>query len=204
MAKKKVTAGIILAAGISSRFGQPKQLLQLKNKCLLDWVLDAALASQLQKVIVVLGYEYNKILQALATKVNHPRLQVLINHRYLEGQSQSLQIGLLEICQSFASVMFLLGDQPMLSPDTINIMLNEFWNSEKDICVPVYKGKRGNPTIFSQMMYEKLFTIHGDIGARDIIQANPSRVLTIEVNDPLCFFDIDSAEDFDKLRALLT
>ena len=136
---KKVTAGIILAAGISARFGRPKQLLQLKNKSLIEWVLDAALSSQLQKVVVVLGYEYKRILQALGTKTKNPQLQVLINHRYVEGQSRSLQFGLSKVRRSFSSVMFLLGDQPMLSPIVIDQMLKKFWNSKKDICIPVHR-----------------------------------------------------------------
>ena len=142
---RNLTAGIILAAGVSARFGRPKQLLRLKNKYLIEWVLDAALASNLQKVVVVLGYEYQRILQALGTKTSHPQLQVLINHRYREGQSRSLQAGLLAVRKSFSSVMFLLGDQPMLLPDTIDQMLYKFWHSKMDICVPVYNGKRGNP-----------------------------------------------------------
>jgi len=100
--KKKQTAGIILAAGASTRFGQPKQLLKLKNKYLLEWVLDAALASRLQSVVLVLGHEHHKILQALGIKTNHPHLQVEINHRYLEGQSRSLQAGLLKVRQAFS------------------------------------------------------------------------------------------------------
>ena len=203
MMTKDATAGIILAAGRSKRFGRPKQLLCLKNKYLIEWVLDAALASKLQTVVVVLGYEYQKILKALGTKVSHPQLQILINDRYLEGQSRSLQTGLLKVRKSFSSVMFLLGDQPMLQPTTINQMLSKFWRSKKDICVPVYQGKRGNPTIFSWRLYNQLLAIQGDIGARDIIRTNSKRVLTVELEDPLCFFDIDSEKDFEDLQALL-
>lgn len=200
---RNLTAGIILAAGVSARFGRPKQLLRLKNKYLIEWVLDAALASNLQKVVVVLGYEYQRILQALGTKTSHPQLQVLINHRYREGQSRSIQAGLLAVRKSFSSVMFLLGDQPMLLPDTIDQMLDKFWHSKMDICVPVYNGKRGNPTIFRRRMYDQLLAIQGDIGAREIIHAFPKRVLAFEINDPMCFFDIDSEKDFENLELLL-
>jgi molybdenum cofactor cytidylyltransferase len=201
---KKSTAGIILAAGVSARFGRPKQLLKLKDKYLIEWVLDAALASRLPNVVLVLGHEHQKILKALGPGTNHPRLQIVINHRYLEGQSRSLQAGLIKVRQAFSSVMFLLSDQPMLTSQTINRMLSRFWNSEEDICVPVFKGKRGNPTIFKRTMYDQLLALQGDIGARDIILANPARVLTIEVDEPLCFFDIDSEKDFNYLQDLLT
>ena len=201
---KKSTAGIILAAGVSARFGRPKQLLKLKDKYLIEWVLDAALASRLPNVVLVLGHEHQKILKALGPGANHPRLQIVINHRYLEGQSRSLQAGLIKVRHAFSSVMFLLSDQPMLTSQTINRMLSRFWNSEEDICVPVFKGKRGNPTIFKRTMYDQLLALQGDIGARDIILANPARVLTIEVDEPLCFFDIDSEKDFNYLQDLLT
>ena len=144
MAHRKQTAGVILAAGMSQRFGQPKQLSRLENKYLLEWVLDTALASRLAKVVLVLGNEHEKILQALGVKTNLPRLQTVINPRYSEGQSRSLQAGLKMVHQVFYSVMFLLGDQPRLQSGTIDYLLTRFWNSEKNICVPVYRGVRGN------------------------------------------------------------
>jgi len=203
MPHKNQTAGIILAAGMSQRFGRPKQLLKLNNKYLLEWVLDAALASRLDRVVLVLGHEHQKIIQALGPKATHPRLQVVTNPRYQEGQSSSLQAGLLEIQVRSSSVMFLLGDQPLLKTATIDLMLDRFRHSKKDICVPVWRGKRGNPTIFSRAMYCNLMAIEGDIGARQIIRANPERVLSIKMDDPQCFFDIDSPKDYEDVQRLL-
>ena len=203
MSHPKQTAGIILAGGSSTRFGRPKQLLKLKGKYLLEYVLNAALESELNHVVLVLGHDHQNILQALGACTIHERLQVVINHRYFEGQSRSLQAGLLKIRQTFPSVMFLLGDQPLLDSNTIDHMLDRFRYSGKDICVPVCKGKRGNPTIFNRVLYDQLLAIEGDIGARNIIRANPERVLYLEMNDPLCFFDIDSPKDLTNLQLLL-
>jgi molybdenum cofactor cytidylyltransferase len=200
MPHKKQTAGIILAAGMSLRFGQPKQLMRLGDKSLLEWVLDAALASRLAKVVLVLGHEHQKILQALGDKTSLPRLQIVINPRYRQGQSRSLQAGLSTVHKAFDSVMFLLGDQPRLQPDTIDHLLESFWNSAKNICVPVCRGERGNPTIFSRALYGEFMALEGDIGARNIILENPEQVLSVEVEDPLVFVDIDSQADLVKLQ----
>ena len=193
-----------MAAGESIRFGKPKQLLKLKNKYLIEWVLDAALGSRLKKIFLVLGHEHQKILQALGTKAQHPRLQVVVNHQYEQGQSISLQTGVLKIRDIFPSVMFLLGDQPMVKSETIDFFLNQFWSSDKDICVPVHRGKKGNPTIFSQRFYQQLSQIEGDIGARNIIQSFPDQVLQVDIDNPLFFFDIDTPEDFNKLTSLIS
>ena len=200
MSHNNQTAGVILAAGMSKRFGRAKQLLKLENKYLLEWVLDAALASRLAKVVLVLGHQHEKILQAIGVKANLPRLQIVINSRYPEGQSRSLQAGLKVVYSAFYSVMFLLGDQPRLQSGTIDSLLAHFWNSEKNICVPVQGGVRGNPTIFSRAMYCKLMAINGDIGARNIIYENPEQVLSVEVDDPTEFIDIDSPEDLAKIQ----
>lgn len=203
MFPKKQTAGIILAAGRSSRFGPPKQLLELRGKYLLEHALSAALESRLNHVVLVLGHLHQKILRKLGDCFRESHLQVVVNHRYHEGQSRSIQAGLLKIRKTYPAVMFLLGDQPMLDSSTINYMLDRFHSSDKDICVPVCRGKRGNPTIFNSAMYEQLLAIEGDIGARDIIKANPERVLRIEIENSLCFFDIDSQKDFEQLQVLL-
>ncbi|MEJ2283445.1 MAG: nucleotidyltransferase family protein [Desulfobacterales bacterium] len=199
MSSQAQTAGIILAAGASVRFGQPKQLIRLGGKYLVEWVLDAALNSRLHTVVLVLGHEQETILQALGTKADLPGVKVAINPDYRDGQSTSLKTGLLSVRQNFESVMFLLGDQPMIKTDIIDHMLDQFRQSENDLCVPVYKNKRGNPTIFRKPLYNGLMQISGDIGARDIIRQNLDRTHFLEIDDPLCFFDIDTPRDLENL-----
>ena len=203
MQSKKPTAGILLAAGESTRFGKPKQLLKLKDKYLIEWVLDAAGASRLEKTVLVLGYQYQEIIAALGEKAQHPDLQVVINPDYQKGQSTSLRAGINTIRNKFPSAMFLLGDQPMLDSETIDTLLEQFWSSDKDICAPVYEGRRGNPVLISQKLYGLLAEIKGDIGARNIIRNHPEHVEQIQINNPLCFMDIDTQSDYDKLIEIL-
>jgi molybdenum cofactor cytidylyltransferase len=200
MIQEKLTAGIILAAGASTRFGEPKQLLRLKDKCLLEWVLDAALKSELNRIVLVLGYAHQRILQALGEKSQHSKLLVAINPQYEKGQSLSLQTGLSKVKGDYPAVMFLLGDQPMLNTATINVLLERFWADEKDICVPIYQGKRKTPVIFKRRFYTQLMSIKGDIGARQLIDDNPDRVLGVEMENPICFFDVDTQQDFERLK----
>jgi molybdenum cofactor cytidylyltransferase len=203
MIQEKATAGIILAAGASTRFGESKQLLQLKDKCLLEWVLDAALKSELSRIVLVLGYAHQEILQTLGEKLQHSKLSVEINLQFKKGQSHSLRAGLSKVKDDFSAVMFLLGDQPMLNAATINILLERFWTDDKDICVPICRGKRKTPAIFSRRFYTRLMDIQGDTGARQLIDDNPDRVLAVEVDNPICFFDIDTQQDFESLKKQL-
>jgi len=202
MLQEKPTAGIILAAGESKRFGEPKQLLRLKDRCLIEWVLDAALDSDLSRIILVLGYAHQKIRLALGKKLQHAKLQIEVNPHYQKGQGHSLQIGLSRIENIFPAVMFLLADQPLVDAATINFLLDKFWSANKDICVPTFHGKRGNPSIFSQKFYKHIMEIKGDIGARQIIKSHPERVLGIEIKNPLFFSDVDTPEDFEKINKL--
>jgi molybdenum cofactor cytidylyltransferase len=203
MFQRNPTAGIILAAGASTRFGRPKQLLRLKDKYLLEWVLDAALNSMLSRIVLVIGYAHQKILKALEEKLPHAKLQIEINPHYQKGQSQSLQVGLSKVMNTYPAAMFLLADQPLVDAATINYLLDNFWSADKDICVPTIGGKRGNPTIFRKNFYSKIMNIMGDIGARRIIGAHPARVLEIEIENPHFFFDIDTPEDMERIKALI-
>jgi len=204
MSWKKPTAGIILAAGMSTRLGKSKQLLHLKGKCLLERVLDACLGSELDKTFLVLGHQHQTIVQTLDQQLRHPNIEVVINSNYREGQSQSLRAGLLAASNAYASVMFLLGDQPIVDSEMIDFLLNRFWNSRKDICIPVNRGKRRNPVIFSSNWYDRLLEIKGDIGARQIIAANVQHVLAVDVENSMYFHDIDTEEDYKRLLNYIT
>jgi len=199
---KKPTAGIILAGGASVRFGRPKQLAGLKDKPLLEWVIDACLNSRLDRIVLVLGQNAQGIIQILAEKVKSPRIRTVINRQHHAGMSGSLRRGLLE-ASAFPSAMFLLGDQPLIDSKLIDSLLDHFWKSEKKICAPVFQGKRGNPVIFDNIFYNDLLALKGDIGARNILHANPDQVLAVEVDDPLYFFDIDTENDLKDLNSRL-
>ena len=202
MIKKNTTTGIILAAGASTRFGRPKQLLRLKDRCLIEWVLDAALDSELCRIILVLGYAHQKIRQALGEKLRHAKLQIEVNPQFQKGQSHSLKVGLSRVIDTSPAVMFLLADQPLVDAETINCLLDKFWSADKDIGVPTYRGKRGTPSIFRKNFYPQIMKITGDTGARQIIREHPDRVLEIEIKDPRLFLDVDTAEDLKRIKKL--
>ena len=201
--KNHPMAGIVLAAGMSTRMGKTKQLMNLSGKPLIARVVEAALASELEKVALVLGHEAEKILAALGSLARDQRLTTVVNERYREGMAASLQAGLLQVKDRFPAVMFLLGDQPMVGVDTINLLLRLFRASDRDICVPVYAGVRGNPVCFSNLFYDRIIAIRGDTGAREIINDHPDNVLYVEIENPLCFMDVDSPEDLEQINNLL-
>jgi molybdenum cofactor cytidylyltransferase len=200
---KTPTAGILLAAGESTRFGKPKQLLTLGGRFLIEWALAAALGSNLDHVVLVLGCEHGRIRRCLGSSITHPRCEILVNPDYRSGQSTSLLAGLLRVRHDFPSAMVLLGDQPLVDAALINLLLQRYAGSEKTICVPTHRGTRGNPTLFGNPLYPEMLNIAGDKGARDIIAAHPDQVLAVEIPDPLVFLDIDRREDVEKFAALL-
>jgi molybdenum cofactor cytidylyltransferase len=175
--------------------GRPKQVLAFRGKPLLLWVLEAALAAGLDRVVLVLGHEAPGIARTLGGILNHPRLDTTLNPEYPEGMASSLRVGLLRVMDRFASVMFLLGDQPLLDPQTIDLLLRRFWSSSRNICVPMHQGVRGNPVLLASPYYPRILALRGDAGARRIIEENPQDVLRVEVRDGSVFYDIDREED---------
>jgi len=200
MNDKAPTAGIILAAGCSKRLGRPKQLVQMKGRTLIERIVDAALNSELTRIVLVLGHRHEaitrllnqKLGQKLGQKTDPVRFNIVINRHHPEGLSSSLSLGLAQVKNTHASVMFLLGDQPLLDAPAINALLTAFQSSKKDICVPVQDKKRGNPTIFSRHFYASIMEIQGDSGARRLIGLNPSCVHHYHTKNPAYFFDIDT------------
>ena len=200
---KGPVAGIILAAGMSKRFRKVKQLFEIGNSTILSMVIKAAIKSDLDKIVLVLGYESDKIKASLVNSLKESKLVAVVNPNYFQGMSTSLGCGLMEIKKEFPSVMILMGDQPFVSYKVINHILKSFKAADKDICVPVYKGKRGLPVCFTDAFYDDMLNISGDMGAREIIRNNPLKIQTVEIEDPVCFMDIDEEADLEQLEFFL-
>jgi molybdenum cofactor cytidylyltransferase len=200
---KTPTAGIILAAGESKRFGAPKQLLKLGGRFLVAWVLEAALESDLDRVVLVLGCEHARIRRRLVAWTGHPKCEVVVNPAYRDGLSGSLKAGVARIQNDFSTAMFLLGDQPLVDAAVINLLLRRFAHSPKSICIPTHRGTRGNPTLFARSFYSAILNLAGDRGARDLIAAHPDQVLAVEVSDPMVFIDVDHRKDAETIARLM-
>jgi molybdenum cofactor cytidylyltransferase len=126
-----------------------------------------------------------------------------VNPDYRSGQSTSLKTGMLRIQHDFPSVMFLLGDQPLVDAAFINLLMKRFAASEKPICVPAHRGSRGNPTLFGSSFYPQLLKLAGDLGARDLIAAHADQMLAVEIADARVFHDIDHPQDVEPIARLM-
>ncbi len=192
--------GIILAAGNSSRMGQNKLLLPFRGKAILQHVIDAAHHSLLSPLILVLGADSseieNNILCRSALVVNAPQTT--------KGYGTSLQTGLkaLTRCDQYEGAMFILGDQPLLQTDSINLLINAFQKEPTRWVAPSWEGQRGNPVITPVSWFDKIYAIKGDHGPRRHLKDPATRLKLVELQDEGVLFDIDSPEDYQRLLEL--
>jgi molybdenum cofactor cytidylyltransferase len=200
------TAGIILAAGSATRMGHQKLLIEVQGRPIIQWVLKAALMSMLDSVVVVLGFEAERVQMAISGELGEfpGRIQVIINSNYEEGMAESIKAGLLAVQMDYPSVMFILGDQPLVSTPLIDALLSRFWSSNKEICAPVFRGRRGHPVVFGRSLYPEILKLRGDVGARSLIGSHHDEFLPLEVEDGDCLFDVDTENDLMRLTTMIS
>ena len=192
MISKKV-AGVILAAGGSSRFGEIKQLLPWKNKNIINTVVETAALADLDPILVVLGANAGLIQASL----DNETVQVVTNPDWDKGQSTSLKAGVTAIRHTVDGVLFLLCDQPHLTVNLVNAVVEEGLRSCK-VVTPIIDDRRANPVYFPASCFPLFDTLEGDAGGRQIIPACPHT--TLPWLDDWMARDIDTPEDYRALR----
>ncbi len=190
-------AGIILAAGESSRLGRPKQLLELDGRAILDIVLANARTSHLGQLVLILGHEANHIAASMDTH----DIDVVVNPDFALGQSTSLRAGLLALDDQVDAALVLLGDQPQVSAATIDALVTASKANPATIVQPLYGGVPGNPALFKRPSFVELLAIDGDRGARDVIRRKGDAVLRVPFPGLTPPLDVDTVEDYAVLRA---
>ncbi len=194
-------AGIVLAAGTSSRLAGtvPKQLLEIGGRPLLRRAAQAALASRLAEVVVVLGHASRKVAAALEGL----DVRTVENPDFRHGQSTSVRAGLAAVAPGAQAALFLPADQPWVTGRLIDRLIDEWAPVDGAIVVPTWQGRRGAPVLFDRALFGELAALEGDVGGRVLLHLHASRVVEVEVDDPLVLADVDTEEDLKRLEALL-
>jgi molybdenum cofactor cytidylyltransferase len=196
-AKPLRIGAIILAAGASTRMGEPKQLLPVGGKPLVARAAEAALASPVWPVIVVLGANAELIRPSLT------RLPVLTveNTAWAEGMAASIRAGIAALEQFSRTIdgaLLALCDQPAFSPAVINRLLAAQLDSGRSIVAARYAGRDGAPAIFLRRHFGALAALTGEAGARSLLHPGADLV-AVELPELAC--DVDTREDYAALHS---
>jgi molybdenum cofactor cytidylyltransferase len=192
---------ILLAAGASTRLGQPKQLLRLSafgGKTLLDHAVALAHTSGAAPIFVVLGAHAEKI------QLECELLDCILvrNEAWGEGMASSLRVGIaavLENTPSASGAMVMVCDQPGVSAEHLRSLLEAHREDLSRATASRYAGRIGVPAIFPRGMFPALLELRGDQGARTVLQQSGTAVHTIDF--PEGGLDLDSPEDVQRLEA---
>lgn len=191
--------GIILAAGEGKRMGKVKLTLPLGDKQLIEWVLQAVKLAPLDKYFLVVRPEDKEMI-----KIGESwGAEIVLNPEYRSGMSSSIRKALDQISSEVVEGIFiLLGDQPLINPSIIFKMLKAFTPGKREIVVPFYKDKPGNPVLFDNYWRDELLKLSGDVGGRVLIKAHPERIKRVKIPDESIFLDIDREEDYQKIKSI--
>ena len=193
-------SAILLAAGESQRMGGiNKLMLAVEGEPLLRHTVKTLLASRLGEVVVVLGH------QAEEARILLHELEVrtVVNSHYQEGQMSSVHCGLEALTRPCDGVMICLTDQPLLTAQDIDVLIDAFGRRGASIIVPTYQGRRGNPIVFAYAHRAEILGSGRNLGCKRLIERNPELVTTVEMDADHVVIDLDTPEDYARLQARL-
>jgi len=187
-----VIAGVILAAGSSLRLGRPKQLLMWRGRPLLQHVIEAAAASNLAELVVVLGNEADRISNALSLPAG---ARLAHNPDYRSGQASSLRVGLTALSDESHAAAILLSDNPFITAGLIDRVIEEFELSSAPVVRPRFGELPGHPVVAARSQWEH-WKLAGDEGAGALLEVSDVHELQF---DETMFMDIDTWDDYQTL-----
>ena len=193
----KRIAALVLAAGQSRRMGAINKLLaEIDGVPMVRRTAEAVLASDASPVVAVTGHEEERVRAALHS------LPVTFAHNseYTGGLSTSLRAGLAVLPDDIEGLLVCLGDMPRIGPAQIGKLIAAYEPAAgREICVPVHRGKRGNPVLWGRRFFAEMDGLAGDVGARHLIGEHDDVVAEVEMDDDAVLTDVDTPAALAKL-----
>ncbi len=195
MNKQKEITGVILAAGLSSRMGEFKQLLPIGGRPAVCKIANV-LKENLRRVIVVVGHRAKDVQDALSEL----KVECIMNQDYCNGMLSSVQCAVREIGPS-RDYLFCLGDQPSINGDVIQTVINRALRVDAGIVVPTYNGKRGHPLFLRRSYGPAILGLEQGVGLNAITRNNPQDTVEVPVDYEAILQDMDTPADYAREQA---
>ena len=183
-------SSILLAAGQSKRMqGENKLLKKYKKKYLINHILKSLIKSRVTKIIIVLGYESFKVKKKL---LKSKKIKFVYNKSFKSGMASSIKAGLKKISKKDSGFLVVQGDMPFVSKTIINSLCSSIKRVEKEIFIPFYKNKAGNPIGFKTSFLKFLRKMKGDSGAKRIIRSHKKKIYKLKIQSNSILRDFDN------------
>jgi molybdenum cofactor cytidylyltransferase len=185
---------IVLAAGESSRMGSPKMILPYEGMTIIEKVLENVLASDVEKVVTVLGSHREEIMKV----IERFHEQHCYNSNFKNGMLSSVKCGFEFLPREFRAAMVLLGDQPMVETSVINKLIKAYNETGKGILVPVFQNKRGHPLMVDKKYRDEIINLDDPEGLKGLLLRHPVDLLEVNAENSSVLDDIDTREDYNN------
>jgi molybdenum cofactor cytidylyltransferase len=192
-------AAVILAAGQSRRMGQPKQLLRVAGKTLLEHTIASVRASGASEIVLVLGARADEIRRQTGLE----RVTVVVNPEYEQGMGTSIGAGLKVLSEGVSAALIVLADQPFVQTGTLDKLMEQHRLSNAQIVIPMFKGFRGNPVLLDRSVFAEVMGLPGDVGCRAIFGDHTQGIHKVDVDDVGVLLDADTSADVEQIETYM-
>lgn len=195
-----MVSGILLAAGESTRMeGAFKPLLKWGKRTVIGECISNLRASRLSEIIVVLGHREAEVRARLAGA----GVEYVINPDYKLGMLSSIKTGWTQVSPQSDAVLVALVDQPMVTTETIDKLIDAYEKGGRRIVLPTYQGRHGHPIILARDFRTEIMQLPDDApaGLKSLIDAHRDEILEVTVDTPSVVEDIDRPEDYERLSS---
>lgn len=186
-------AAIVLAAGSSSRMGTPKQLLPFGASTILGSVVENLKAAQVDRILVVLGHEAERIRAA----VGGDAVEFVLNADYPQGMFSSVQAGLRRLRPDTSSFLICLGDQPGIRGRTLRELIGKFAACGRGIGIPFAQKDQGHPLFVSGKYLNELSMMAPHLTLKHFLSAHSDDIARLPIEDAAVLRDIDTRADYE-------
>lgn len=191
-------SALVLAAGESKRMGQPKMLLPWGSGTVIQQVVSVLQDAGIEDILVVTGAERDALDTQLA---QIGEVHTVFNTKYAENDMLgSVQCGLAAMRPGTRAALICLGDQPQVRAGSVRVILEAFAASGAPLIVPSYQMRRGHPWLVARALWPELLKLEAPVTARDFLQAHSREIEYVEVNSHTILEDLDTPEDYSKLK----
>ena len=189
-------AGLVLAAGESSRMGSDKALLKYRGRTFLENIIDELKDAGVEHCAVVLGHHAEEIQRTLSL----PDTKIVINREYRQGQTSSLQAGLRALMSGdLEAIVLCLVDHPSVSAAVIRKLLECSGKSAAPVAIPTFQGQRGHPVVVGRALFQELLDLAPEQGANTVVRKYRDATCFVETDEPGILLDVDDPETYRRL-----